>query len=139
MILVDFFGGVPDSLQKPWHSLLLGRDLAEVSRRPEVEGHLKLMYTTITRCIQRLFFAWMLRCWRKKYLSSNCFWRQEKFVALVLPWSVANTDRLDWPGPKLRHLLCRSLVGDTRDAQEPSREEQSASNFGGDESITGGS
>jgi hypothetical protein len=61
------------------------------------------------------------------------------FVALVLPWSVANTDRLDWPGPKLRHLLCRSLVGDTRDAQEPSREEQSASNFGGDESITGGS
>jgi hypothetical protein len=30
-------------------------------------------------------------------------------------------------------------VGDTRDAQESSREAQSASNFGGDESITGGS
>ena len=57
VILVDFFVGVPDSLQKPWRDLLLGRDLADISQRPEVEGYLKLLYTAITRCIQRLFFA----------------------------------------------------------------------------------
>jgi hypothetical protein len=57
VILVDFFGGVPDWLQKPWRNLLLGRDLADIKRRPEVEGHLKLLYTAVTRCIQRLFFA----------------------------------------------------------------------------------
>jgi hypothetical protein len=61
VILVDFFGGVPsgvpDSLQKLWRNLLLGRDMADVSRHPEVEGHLKLLYTAITRCIQCLFFA----------------------------------------------------------------------------------
>jgi hypothetical protein len=56
-----------------------------------------------------------------------------------LPCPVANRDRLDWTRPKLRHLLCRSFVGDTRDAQEPSREAQSSSNFGGEESVSGGS
>jgi hypothetical protein len=57
VILVDFFAGVPDSLQKSWRNLLLGRDVVDISRHPEVEGHLKLLYTAITRCIQRLFFA----------------------------------------------------------------------------------
>ena len=57
VILVDFFCGVPESLQKSWRNLLLGSDVANISGRPEVEGHLKLLYTAITRCIQRLFFA----------------------------------------------------------------------------------
>jgi hypothetical protein len=56
-----------------------------------------------------------------------------------LPCPVADTDRLDWTRPKLRHLLCRSLLGDTRDAQEPPREAQSSSDFSGDESVSGGS
>lgn len=57
VILVDFFRDVPESLQKSWRNLLLGSDVADISGRPEVEGHLKLLYTAITRCIQRLFFA----------------------------------------------------------------------------------
>ena len=57
VILVDFFRGVSESLQKSWRNLLLGSDVADISGRPEVEGHLKLLYTAITRCIQRLFFA----------------------------------------------------------------------------------
>ena len=57
VVLVDFFVGIPKSLQKHWRDLLLGRDITEVSRRPEIEGHLKLLYTATTRCIQRLFFA----------------------------------------------------------------------------------
>lgn len=28
-----------------------------ISGRPEIEGHLKLLYTAATRCIQHLFFA----------------------------------------------------------------------------------
>jgi len=57
VILVDFFVGIPLPLQKLWRDLLLGRDVANISRRPEIEGHLKLLYTAATRCIQRLFFA----------------------------------------------------------------------------------
>jgi hypothetical protein len=57
VILVDFFADIPTSLQKLWRNLLLGRDVADISGRPEIEGHLKLLYTATTRCIQRLFFA----------------------------------------------------------------------------------
>jgi hypothetical protein len=57
VILVDFFASIPEPLQKLWRDLLLGRDVKEVSRHPEVEGHLKLLYTAITRCIQTLFVA----------------------------------------------------------------------------------
>jgi hypothetical protein len=38
--------------------LLLNRDIHDFkSKYPEVEGHLKLLYTGVTRCIDRLFFA----------------------------------------------------------------------------------
>jgi hypothetical protein len=57
VIIVDFFIGLPEYIQKLWRDLLLGRDTAEISQRPEIEGHLKLLYTAVTRCIQRLFFA----------------------------------------------------------------------------------
>jgi len=58
VILLDFFGSVPMPCQKPWRELLLARDTTDFSRRHvEIEGHLKLLYTAITRCINRLYFA----------------------------------------------------------------------------------
>ena len=58
VIILDFFGDLKSDLQKPWRELLLGR--AQVDFRecfPEVEGQLKLLYTGVTRCIDRLFFV----------------------------------------------------------------------------------
>lgn len=56
VILVNFFAGIPKSLQLC--DFLLGRvTRTKVSRRPEEEGQLKLLYTAITRCIQRMYFA----------------------------------------------------------------------------------
>ena len=59
VVLVDFFSELPRALQKPWRDLLLGRtdDVNFSTRYPEVEGQLKLLYTAITRCMHRLFFA----------------------------------------------------------------------------------
>jgi AAA domain len=58
VILVDFFGDLPFHLQKPLRDLCLGRDFHNTSMKcPELEGKLKLLYTGITRCIQRLFFV----------------------------------------------------------------------------------
>lgn len=38
--------------------MLLNRDIHDYkSKYPEVEGQLKLLYTGVTRCIDRLFFA----------------------------------------------------------------------------------
>jgi hypothetical protein len=58
MILFDFFSDLPAQLQKPWRDLLLGREGPGYSfRYPEVEGQLKLLYTAITRGIDRLLFV----------------------------------------------------------------------------------
>jgi hypothetical protein len=38
VVLVDFFAGVPEPLQKLWRDLWLGRDTSHVSQRPEIEG-----------------------------------------------------------------------------------------------------
>jgi hypothetical protein len=55
---VDFFGDLPFHLQKPLRDLCLGRDCHNTSMKcPELESNLKLLYTGITRCIQRLFFV----------------------------------------------------------------------------------
>ncbi|KAL9182922.1 hypothetical protein ACHAXT_004201 [Thalassiosira profunda] len=58
VILLDFFGEIPAGLQKPWRNLLLQREGPDFGARyPEVETHLKLAYTAITRCIEQLFIA----------------------------------------------------------------------------------
>ena len=58
VLLLDFFCRLPTVIQKPFRDLLLGRRIDDLnSTCPEMEGYLKLLYTGITRCIQRLVFA----------------------------------------------------------------------------------
>jgi len=58
VIILDFFGEIPSSLQKAWRNLLLGREGPDFELLyPLVETHLKLIYTAITRSIEQLFFA----------------------------------------------------------------------------------
>ena len=58
VILLNFFGEIPTSLQKPWRDLLLNRAQPDFATQyPLVETHLKLAYTAVTRCIEQLFFA----------------------------------------------------------------------------------
>jgi hypothetical protein len=58
VILLNFFGEIPSSLQKPWREMLLNRAQPDFAMQyPLVETHLKLAYTAITRCIEQLFFA----------------------------------------------------------------------------------
>jgi len=58
VILLNFFGEIPMSLQKPWRDLLLNRAQPDFATQyPLVETHLKLAYTAVTRCIEQLFFA----------------------------------------------------------------------------------
>jgi len=58
VILLDFFSGLNSDMQKPWRELVLGRAQHDFKDKfPEVEGHLKLLYTAITRCIEQLFIA----------------------------------------------------------------------------------
>ncbi|KAG7361350.1 UvrD-like helicase [Nitzschia inconspicua] len=63
VILVDFFSQLHNSHHKPWRSLLSIRSECDAgigdlrNTAPEVETQLKLLYTAITRCSKRLFFA----------------------------------------------------------------------------------
>lgn len=58
VIVLDFFSTLPTELQKAWRDMVLGRADHDFSiKHPEVEGQLKLLYTAVTRCIERLFFA----------------------------------------------------------------------------------
>ena len=58
VIVMDFFSALRSDLQKPWREMLLGRSEYDFkSTYPEIEGQLKLLYTAVTRCIDRLFFA----------------------------------------------------------------------------------
>lgn len=59
---MDFFSNVSSDLQTPWKEMLLHRadnlycnDFA--LKYPEIEAQLKLFYTAVTRCIERLFFV----------------------------------------------------------------------------------
>ena len=60
---MDFFKLLEDEHQKPWRELLTIREQRGNSQAgikqavPEVETQLKLLYTAITRCSKRLFFA----------------------------------------------------------------------------------
>jgi hypothetical protein len=58
IILVDFFSDLPREAQKPWRELLRDRDTSDIKPGfPQLETHLKLLYTGVTRCSRRLFFA----------------------------------------------------------------------------------
>jgi hypothetical protein len=58
VMLLDFFKELPSYLHKPWRNLLLNREgLDFEANYPLVEMQLKLLYTGITRCIERLFFV----------------------------------------------------------------------------------
>ena len=57
VVVVDYFEGISSNeYQKAWRDLLLGRQF-EYKQFPEIESQLKLLYTGVTRSIQRLFFA----------------------------------------------------------------------------------
>ncbi|CAJ1966167.1 unnamed protein product [Cylindrotheca closterium] len=62
VIILDFFGDlchqVDEGVQKAWRGLLLRGEVDGLSSKyPEIEAHLKLLYTAITRCIEQLFFV----------------------------------------------------------------------------------
>ena len=58
VMLLNFFHELPSSLQKPWRNLLLNREGLDFEvKHPLVGTQLKLLYTGITRCIERLFFV----------------------------------------------------------------------------------
>jgi hypothetical protein len=58
VIMLDFFNGLPSNLKKPWRDLMLARDGDNSNAAyPELESYIKLLYTGVTRCIQRLFFV----------------------------------------------------------------------------------
>jgi len=58
VILLDFFRELPTGLQKPWRDLLLNRADDDFEKKhPSIGTELKLLYTGITRCIERLFFV----------------------------------------------------------------------------------
>jgi len=54
IIIVDFFRSLSKEHQKPWRRLLQQK---EDDTLPEMETHLKQLYTAVTRCIRRLYFA----------------------------------------------------------------------------------
>ena len=56
VVIVDYFGELSKKYQKVWRDLLLGRQI-DFQKFPELESHLKLLYTGITRSMQRLLFA----------------------------------------------------------------------------------
>lgn len=59
IVIVDFFSRIEEMYQRPWRQMLVGRDqtLNFQESYPQMEGQLKLIYTAITRCSKRLFFA----------------------------------------------------------------------------------
>jgi hypothetical protein len=58
VIILDFFREILPSLQKPWRELVLGRAGQDFERScPQVGTYLKLLYTGVTRCIEKLFFV----------------------------------------------------------------------------------
>mmetsp|Transcript_31447 Transcript_31447/g.75881 ORF Transcript_31447/g.75881 Transcript_31447/m.75881 type:complete len:2497 (-) Transcript_31447:208-7698(-) len=58
VMVLGFFGELPGGIHKPWRDLLLGRaNDGYQNMYPEVEGHMKLLYTAVTRSIERLFFV----------------------------------------------------------------------------------
>ena len=60
VVMADFFKGLSDEQHAAWKRLLTERSAGDASTmHPEVEMHLKQLYTAITRCRERLLFAEM--------------------------------------------------------------------------------
>lgn len=58
VVIVDFFSDLEAEAQKAWRELLRDRDISTIKPGfPQLEGHLKLLYTAITRTSRRLFFV----------------------------------------------------------------------------------
>lgn len=58
VIMLNFFQELPSSLQRPWRNLLKNREGMDFEvKHPLVGTQLKLLYTGITRCIEKLFFV----------------------------------------------------------------------------------
>lgn len=58
VMILNFFQELPSYLHKPWRNLLLNREGLDFEvKHPLVGTQLKLLYTGITRCIERLFFV----------------------------------------------------------------------------------
>ena len=58
VIILDFFQELPPSLQKPWRELVFNRAGQDFEyEHPLIGNVLKLLYTGITRCIEKLFFV----------------------------------------------------------------------------------
>eukprot|EP00934_Nitzschia_sp_Nitz4_P003879 Nitzschia sp. Nitz4//scaffold167_size49223//10984//18384//NITZ4_007032-RA/size49223-processed-gene-0.31-mRNA-1//-1//CDS//3329538266//3869//frame0 len=85
VIVLDFFADLPKEVQKPWRDLLLGREC----HVPELEGQLKLLYTGVTRCIERLFFAETTRS-----VSGDAFVRWST-TSTVRPTTLATKQNVD--------------------------------------------
>jgi hypothetical protein len=64
--------------------------------------------------------------------------KQCKREATDLPSPVLNMERLNWAPPKKQFLLCRSFVGDTKHAQDPSPEAQKEAEYGDSETVMSG-
>ena len=120
MVLLDFFSELPRSLQKPWRDLLLGRtsETAFSTRYPEIEGHLKLLYTAVTRSMHRLFFAetkssiagdafvrWITTCSTKSASDS-----ERRTIALATRCSIDDVEKMklapdDWSSTGFDNMI----------------------------------
>lgn len=97
VVIVDFFSRLEVSLHKSWRKLLTIRsdqdaameDLKDTT--PEVETQLKLLYTAITRCSKRLFFAET-----SKSVAGDAFkkWCTVMEKPLAVVQTVTNVERL---------------------------------------------
>ena len=115
VILVDFFQGLESNMQKPWREMLrahdgraergLGDCLKDYQDRfPEIETHLKHLYTAVTRCKTRFFIAetgeslagkqfakWLLNR-DQKLISRQFVDAVEKIVKTADQWATQGLD-----------------------------------------------
>lgn len=103
VVLLDFFCELPLSLQKAWRDLLLGRTTVTnfSTQFPEIEGQLKLLYTAVTRSMDRLFFA-----------ESRASIAGDAFVRWITTCSVNNISSAGSAKQRMKALATRSAVDD---------------------------
>jgi ATP-dependent exoDNAse (exonuclease V) beta subunit len=101
VIIVDFFSSLDKSLEKAMKSVFSIRSTQESGvedlkdTAPEVETQLKLLYTAITRCSKRLFFAETKRSGAGEAFRKWCtIERNDKRIALAVEQSVDDVERL---------------------------------------------
>jgi superfamily I DNA/RNA helicase len=57
IILVDFFSSIPSADQRAWKQTLGGKGVMEAYTFPQLETQMKVLYTAIMRCCNRLLFV----------------------------------------------------------------------------------